>query len=53
MDKIDLLSINFGRELVEAIDPRLLRTPVILLLLVGRQFTDLLDVRAILPICAG
>src|SRR5260370_20332254 len=53
MDKMNLLSVNFRRELVEVVDPRFLGTPVILLLPVGREFADFLDIRSVFPGRAG
>ena len=49
MDKINLLSINFRGELVKAVDLRFLRTPVVAVLPILREFPDLLDVGAVLP----
>jgi hypothetical protein len=49
MDKINLLSINFGSELVKAVDLRFSCTPVVIVLSIIRQFSDLFDVRAVLP----
>lgn len=49
MDKIDLLSINFRGELVKAVDLRFLRAPVVAVLSIIRQLSDLLDVGAELP----
>jgi hypothetical protein len=49
MDKINLLSINFRCELVELIDLRFLRTPVVAVLPIVREFPNLLDVGAVLP----
>ena len=49
MDKINLLSINFRGELVKAVDLRFLCTPVVIVLPIIRQFSDLLDVGAVLP----
>ncbi len=49
MDKINLLSINFRCELVKLIDLRFLRTPVVAVLPIVREFPNLLDVGAVLP----
>ena len=49
IDKINLLSINLRRELVKPVDLGFLCTPVVLVLPIIREFSDLLDVSAILP----
>ena len=49
MDKINLLSIDFRCELVKLIDLRFLRTPVVAVLPIVREFPNLLDVDAVLP----
>jgi len=53
MDKINLLSINFRSELVKLIDLRFLRTPVVAVLPIVREFPNLLDVGAVLPVVPG
>src|SRR3984957_14470037 len=50
MDKINLLSINFCRELVKPIDLGFLRAPVVAVLPIMRELSDLLDVSAVLPV---
>ena len=49
MDKINLLSINLRGELVKAVDLGFLRAPVVAVLPVIRQLSDLLDVSAVFP----
>ena len=49
VDKINLLSINFCRELVKAVDLGFLPAPVEAVLPIIRQFSNLLDVGAVLP----
>src|ERR1700722_3455385 len=49
MDKPNLLSINFGGELVESVDSGFLRAPVVAVLPILREFSDLFDIGAVLP----
>ena len=49
MDKMNLLSINFRNELVKAVDPRFLRSPVVAVLPILGKFLDLFDVGAVFP----
>src|SRR5579872_7392487 len=53
MDKINLLSINLCGELLKPIDLGFLRTPVVTVLPILREFPHLLDVGAELPSRAG
>src|SRR5262249_54237159 len=48
MDKINLLPINFGGELVKTVDLGFLRAPVVAVLPILREFPDLLDIYAVL-----
>src|SRR5580704_15634650 len=49
MDKVNLLSIDFGGELVKAVDSGFLRAPVVTILPIIRQLSDLLDVGTVFP----
>jgi hypothetical protein len=49
VDKVNLLSVNFRSVLVELIDPRFLRTPVVFLPPIVGQLTDFLDIRPVFP----
>ena len=51
MDKMNLLSVNFRRELVEVIDPRFFCSPVVLLPPVNCEFTYFLDMLCTLNLC--
>ena len=49
MDKMNLLSINFRGELVKAVDLSFLRAPVVAVLPIIRQLSDLFNVGAVFP----
>ncbi len=49
MDEVDRLSVDFGGELIESVDPRLLSAPVVTFLPVVCEFADFADVSAIFP----
>ncbi len=49
VDEVDFLPINFCRELVKAVDLGFLRAPIVLVLPIIREFSDLLDVGTVFP----